>query len=193
MNNAIAIKPGITLRIMGKSIGPKRNEAARAFTRRLIAERFGGHQTKAAAAFGVEQGTLSAFLSGSSGAGMQTLHGIARAAGVSVEVVIGEEKAPPPPPQRTPLDVAIEFLGPQITPEIVARTQERLANVDTSRWLPMGWGLELTRTQRAMQQELGLEVPPEPGTTPPVKRRLPEPAEAPAPAAETGAARKRSA
>jgi transcriptional regulator with XRE-family HTH domain len=175
MNNAIAINPGTTLRIMGKSIGPKRNEAARAFVRQLVAERFGGHQTQAAKAFGVEQGSLSTFLAGKIGAGMQLLHGVARVAGVSVDVVIGEATMPPPPPPRTALDVAIEFMGPQITPEIVARTQERLAGVDTSRWLPMGWGLELTRTQRAMQVELGLEVPPESGTTPPAPRKPPEP------------------
>lgn len=171
MNRAIAISPGITLRSMGKSIGLKRNEAARAFTRTLIAERFGGHQTQAAKAFGVEQGSLSTFLSGKIGAGVQLLHGIARAAGVPVEVVIGESPAPAAPPPRTPLDVAIEFMGPQITPEIVALTVERLAGVDTSHWFPMSWGQELTRTQRAMQQELGLDVPPEPGSAPPAPRR----------------------
>ncbi len=72
-----------------KSLDDERNEAVRAVVSAHVKERFDGNQTDAARAYGVKQPTLNDFLNRRSGAGVALLVGFARAAGVSLDSMLG--------------------------------------------------------------------------------------------------------
>jgi hypothetical protein len=63
---------------VSKGLDQEANRRLRAITRRVMAERFGGSQSKAAQAFNVEQGFLSDFLNEKRGAGAKLLRGLAK-------------------------------------------------------------------------------------------------------------------
>jgi transcriptional regulator with XRE-family HTH domain len=90
------------------------NEAARKFAKAFAASR--GGVTLSSKEIGVSQPTLTNFLSGKNGAGLKMLTGLAKAAGVSVQDVIGGRvvftaKGP------SPADDAIRRLEGIISPE----------------------------------------------------------------------------
>jgi len=77
-----------------KSLPAEELEAVKAYTRRLLSERFGNSQTEMAKATGIAQSTISDALSHGK-AGPKTLRLLAKAGGVSIDVVLGDA------PQRT--------------------------------------------------------------------------------------------
>jgi hypothetical protein len=95
-----------------KSLDDERNAKARTFVAGVVEQSFAGHQSNAATAFGVKQGTLSAFLSGNAGIGPALAEGVANYAGVSLDVVFG--RVPPsgdPHPHKTAVMRDPEFIG----------------------------------------------------------------------------------
>lgn len=72
-----------------KSLDPELNEAARAYVRRVVAEKFAGNKRNAAAAFGISGSILGEFLSGTRGAGMKLLGGVAAYTGHSLDRIVG--------------------------------------------------------------------------------------------------------
>lgn len=72
-----------------KSLSEERAQAARAFTQRLVQERFAGNTSAAARALGVSQAQLYEFLNGIRGPGMKMLEAVADHARVSLDSVLG--------------------------------------------------------------------------------------------------------
>lgn len=92
---------GITLDCVAasrtKALPEARNERLRGLVRNVVANRFGGNATAAAAAFGVSQSLVSDFLSRKRGAGLKLIEGLASflkvapgALAFSDEIVIGD-------------------------------------------------------------------------------------------------------
>lgn len=72
-----------------KSLDPELNEAARKYVDRVVRERFAGNKRNAAAAFGISGSILGEFLSGTRGAGMKLLGGVAAYTGDSLDKIVG--------------------------------------------------------------------------------------------------------
>lgn len=157
-----------------KSLSPARNDAARRFAKAIVERDFDDNKSRAAQALGVSQSMLSSFLLGDRGIGMKLLDGLVRYTGKTVEDVLGEERPATSSAQRTALDVALEYLGGTIGPEAVAIYRAETRDVDTSTWLPLRVGRELTRIQRELLLEDGAELAPEAGAARGRQRKKPQ-------------------
>ena len=113
----------------GKSLSEAENAALREALRALIT-RDGWDQTQAGHALGVTQQTVSAFLSGRSGAGFALARAIARRLGKTVDEIVGAASAGAVAPtgitvvRRTAyplLDEVLAVLGPELHPETMRR------------------------------------------------------------------------
>ena len=80
---------GYGRRMQGKALDAAMNDAARSFTKSVIATKYSGVVSRAAKAFGMSQAMLSEFLAGKRGAGMKMLGRIAVHEHVPVDQIIG--------------------------------------------------------------------------------------------------------
>ena len=72
-----------------KALPKVSQDAARAFTARIVKDDFAGNVTAAARAFGISQAMLYEFLQGTRGAGTKLLEGVAAHAKTTVDAVMG--------------------------------------------------------------------------------------------------------
>lgn len=159
-----------------KSLPPEYNAAARAFLQRYVNAQHKGNGSEAAKRLGVSQSMISDVIGGRKGVGMKLLDALTRETRASVDEILGRV---PIQPQMSPRDLALKYMGDAITPaaiEILDREIEE-RQLDTSRWLPLRWGTEMTRIQRALLEGTGADLPPPPGSGAP-HRPVPPPAPA---------------
>lgn len=102
-----------------KALDAPSREAARAFLRRFVDERFDGNHTRAATALGVSQAYVSDLLSGAKGAGSKILLALAEKTGVSLDVVLGRTSRVPD--QVSPEDDPAERYPNRVTAAKLAK------------------------------------------------------------------------
>jgi len=161
-----------------KSLESQRNEAARTFIKSIVDRDFAGNTSAASRKFGISQSMLSEFLAGGRGAGMKLLDAVAIYSGATVDQILGRGSEPPPPPPALPstnLEIALAYLGAAVSPEAIEIVKAATTDLDTSSWLPIRWGRELTRVQRELLEADGVELPPEAGAVRGRQRPAPPP------------------
>lgn len=93
-----------------KALDVARNEAARAYLRRVVTEDFEGNASAAAKALDIAQPSLSDLLSGKRGFGLSVIDAIAHLRHVSIDVVLGRAAAPDDKyPNKYPVLASAEF------------------------------------------------------------------------------------
>lgn len=93
-----------------KALDAARNEAVRAYLRRVVAEDYDGNASRAAKALDMSQPALSDLLSGKRGFGLSVIDAIAHLRHVSIDVVLGRAPAPDHPyPNKFAVMASIEY------------------------------------------------------------------------------------
>lgn len=83
-----------------KEIDDESNEHARALVRKIIQERFDGHQARASEGLGIAKSALNELLSGKRGMGLKMATQVANYLGVSVDEVTGRSSSKSPSTER---------------------------------------------------------------------------------------------
>lgn len=137
----------LTQMLSKKSLDAARNDAARAYIRKVIADGFDGNVSRFAEAIDLSQTTLSDFLNGKRGAGLSLLDAVATYRAVSIDVVIG--RAPEPTesyPNKHYIRESIEYRD---APESVRHAFDAL-ETDTERdQSVVAWALVFSRLVQA--------------------------------------------
>lgn len=136
----IAMGPGIVRAMATKSLDDEWNLAAREYVTALVEKDFREpgkkepHLSKAAAAFGVSQPTLSKFLAGGSGAGIQLLYGVATYANASIDTIIGLR-----PATTGDLEVCLAYHRRELVDVPAAVTEEAREEAKRASRSPQEW------------------------------------------------------
>jgi len=143
---AIAPTGGVKLPHMGnKSVGAKKNDAARRYVDQLVKDDFGGNVSKTAEAIGISQSMLYDFLHGKRGAGMTLLEGVAQYRRVSIDVVLGNVPDLAVG-RRVPLELAAAIAANNFLPETQAMLRLyaslRQESLSQDEWAELGHGYD---------------------------------------------------
>lgn len=131
---ATATAPRLTLLRMAsdRALPPEQNEALRRRLRELVAKRYDGTITHAAAALGVSHATISDVLSGKRGVGQKLLDGMANVTGLTIDVLLGRSLELDPSAARAGDRVQDHPMYAKAETELRAKLSRRGVAVDES-------------------------------------------------------------
>jgi hypothetical protein len=130
-----------------KSLDATRNQAVRDFVRAIVTDDFKGNVSAAAVAFDVSQSTLSEFLNGNRGAGINLIDAVATYRNVDLNVVLGRAATPwQSYPNKQHIRRAAEFLT---APDTVREAFDALETDDGADRSVIAWSLDFVRLMQA--------------------------------------------